>query len=46
MTTEELAKRIAQYNGQRGTDKQVARVIKSFGNSIELMEQFALNRIK
>lgn len=41
----ELAKKICQYNGQKGTDKQIDKCIKSFKSSIQLMEQFASNRI-
>ena len=42
----ELAKKICQYNGQKGTEKQIEKCIKSFVGSIELMQQFAKNRIK
>lgn len=42
----ELALKICQYNGQKGTEKQIEKCIKSFGGSIQLMEQFAKNRIK
>ena len=45
MTKEILAKQICIYNGQKGTDKQVERCLKSFGGSIELMKQFSTNRI-
>ena len=41
----ELAKKICQYNGQKGTEKQVEKCIKSFGGSIQLMVQFAQDRI-
>jgi hypothetical protein len=41
-----LAKLICQYNGQKGTEKQIQKCIKSFKNSLELMQQFAKNRIK
>jgi hypothetical protein len=41
----DLAKKICQYNGQKGTEKQIEKCIKSFGGSIELMQQFAKNRI-
>ena len=41
-----LALKICQYNGQKGTEKQIEKCIKSFGGSIQLMEQFAKNRIK
>ena len=42
---QELAKKICIYNGQKGTQKQINKVLKSFNNSIELMRQFAKNRI-
>lgn len=42
----ELAKKICQYNGQKGTEKQIERCLKTFGYSIELMQQFAKNRIQ
>lgn len=42
----DLALKICQYNGQKGTEKQIEKCIKSFGGSIELMLQFAKNRIK
>jgi len=42
----DLALKICQYNGQKGTEKQIEKCIKSFGSSIELMQQFAKNRIK
>jgi len=41
-----LAKQICIYNGQRGTDKQVEKCIKQFHGSFELMNQFAIGRIK
>ncbi len=41
----ELAKKICQYNGQNGTIKQVEKCLKQFNYSIELMQQFAKNRI-
>jgi hypothetical protein len=41
----ELAKKICQYNGQNGTQKQIEKCIKQFNNSLELMQQFAKNRI-
>ena len=40
----DLAKQICKYNGQTGTNKQVEKCIKSFSNSIELMEQFKKDR--
>jgi hypothetical protein len=42
----ELAKKICEYNGQRGTPKQIEKCIKSFSGSLELMQQFAKGRIK
>jgi hypothetical protein len=41
----QLAKQICQYNGQKGTDKQVDKCIKSFNGSLTLMQQFAAQRI-
>ena len=38
--TERIALKICQYNGQRGTEKQVQKVIKSFKGSFDLMVQF------
>jgi len=43
---ESLAKQIAIFNGQKGTEKQIERVIKNFKGQLWLMEQFAKNRIK
>jgi hypothetical protein len=43
---ENLARQIAIYNGQKGTAKQVERVIKNFKGQLWLMEQFAKGRIK
>ena len=40
----DLAFKIAIYNGQTGTPKQVERVLKNFKNSLELMENFARPR--
>ena len=42
----ELAKKICQYNGQTGTEKQIEKVLRAFCNSMELMEQWAKGRIK
>ena len=39
-----LAKAICQYNGQKGTEKQIQKCIKTFAGSIELMKQFATPR--
>lgn len=40
----DLAKQICKYNGQAGTQKQIDKCIKSFCNSLELMQQFQKNR--
>ena len=40
----DLATKIAIYNGQTGTEKQVDRVLKNFKNSLELMQNFAKPR--
>lgn len=42
---ENLAKKICQYNGQKGTAKQIEKCINQFHNSLELMQNFAKNRI-
>ena len=39
-----LAKQICQYNGQKGTDKQIEKTLKGFKNSYELMLQFKQGR--
>lgn len=44
-TIREIAILICQYNGQKGTEKQIEKCIKSFSGSIELMIQFCNNRI-
>ena len=41
----DLAKKICNYNGQRGTNKQIEKCIKSFSGSLEIMKQFAKDRI-
>jgi uncharacterized protein (DUF305 family) len=41
----ELAKKICQYNGQKGTEKQVEKIIRAFKSNIQLMEQWAKGRI-
>ena len=41
----ELAKKICIHNGQKGTDKQIDKCIKTFAGSIQLMQQFAKDRI-
>lgn len=45
-TIKEIAILICQYNGQKATEKQIQKCIKSFNGSIELMIQFCNNRIK
>ena len=42
----DLAKKICIYNGQRGTEKQVDKCIKSFSGSLKIMNQWAKERIK
>lgn len=41
----ELALKICQYNGQKGTEKQIEKCIKSFGGSMINMLQFCQDRI-
>ena len=41
----DLAKKICNYNGQKGTEKQIQKCIKSFSGSLQIMEQFAKGRI-
>ena len=41
----EIAKLICQYNGQKGTEKQIQRCIKNFKGSIDIMRQFCEGRI-
>lgn len=41
-----IAKKICLFNGQKGTQKQVEKVLKSFQYDINLMMQFCNNRIK
>ena len=43
---EKIAFKICQYNGQKGTEKQIQKVIKSFKGSFDLMVQFCMNRIE
>jgi hypothetical protein len=43
---EKLAKDICIYNGQRGTQKQIALCIRQFQGSMMMMKQFAKGRIK
>lgn len=45
-TINEIAFLICQYNGQKGTEKQVEKCIKTFKSSIDLMIQFCKNRIE
>lgn len=45
-TVNKLALLICQYNGQKGTEKQVQKVLKMYGNSEKLMRQFLNGRIK
>jgi len=42
---EQIAFLICQYNGQKGTEKQVQKCIKAFKSSMELMIQFCENRV-
>ncbi len=46
MTARELAKAIAIYNGQKGTYKQVEKLMKFFNGDKQSMMQFAQGRIK
>ena len=41
-----IAKKICLYNGQKGTQKQVEKVLKSFQYNETLLIQFCNNRIK
>ncbi len=43
-TNEQIAKLICQYNGQKGTDKQISVVLKSLP-SIDLLLNFCKGRI-
>ena len=45
MNTEKLALLICQYNGQKGTQKQVEKVLKMYGKCEQLMKQFCKGRI-
>lgn len=45
MTARELAKEIAIYNGQKGTYKQVEKLMKFFNEDKQSMMQFAQGRI-
>lgn len=45
LTDRQLAKLIAQYNGQTGTDKQVSRLVK-FYQTNEMMVNFLKPRLK
>ena len=42
----DLAKKICQYNGQKGTDKQIDKCLQAFKYSETLLLQFCNNRIK
>ena len=44
LTEQQLAKLIAQYNGQKGTDKQVERLVK-FYQTKDLMINFLKPRL-
>jgi len=39
-----LAKKICQYNGQKGTEKQVDKCLRSFSYNVAIMQQFAQGR--
>lgn len=39
-----LAKKICQYNGQKGTEKQVGKCLRSFSYNVGIMQQFADGR--
>lgn len=41
----ELAKKICQYNGQKGTEKQIDKCLHSFKYSETLLKQFCNNRL-
>lgn len=41
---QELAKKIAIYNGFKGTEKQIEKTIKSFGSSFETMQRYCKER--
>lgn len=41
----DLAKKICQYNGQRGNEKQVDTCIRQFQGSMMKMKQFAKGRV-
>lgn len=38
--TEKIALKICQYNGQKGTKKQIEKCVKSFKGNFDLMIQF------
>jgi len=42
----ELAKKIAIYQGFKGTPKQVERYLKMYQCDLQLMQQYAKDRIK
>ena len=41
-----LAKKICHYNGQKGTEKQVDKCLRSFSYNVAIMQQFAQGRFK
>lgn len=41
-----IAKLIAQYNGQAGTEKQIDKVLKMYQNNEQMMKNFCNGRIK
>lgn len=43
-SNEEIAKLICQYNGQKGTDKQIAKVLKSLPTR-DMLINFCTGRI-
>ena len=45
MNIEKLALLICQYNGQKGTEKQVQKCLKMFGHCENLMRQWCIGRI-
>jgi len=44
LSERELAKLISQYNGQKGTEKQIDRIVKFYPNK-EMMINFLMPRI-
>jgi len=41
---QKLAKIICQYNGQKGTEKQVNKMLKNYLDNLELMENYLIQR--